>query len=279
MKQILFCLTLGVAACGDPERPPQAGSDRPMRIVSLDYCADQYVLKLTDPEQILAISPDAVKEFSYMRSAAVGIPTVRPVAEDVLILKPDLIVRSYGGGPNAAAFFERADIPVLQVGWTSTIESDGSGSIPTIIQQMADGLGQPERGRMLIEEFRNRLKNINPREKDESALYMTSAGATSGPGSLVHEMMIAAGLNNFEMEPGWRSLPLERLAYEKPDVVIPTFYEDHASNPNAWSASNHPVARAQLIGPDVVPLQGAWTACGGWFILDAIEALADGGTQ
>ena len=79
-----------------------------MRIVSLDFCADQYVLKLADREQILAVSPDAVREFSYMRETAQGLPTVRSVAEDVLILKPDLVVRSYGGGPKAGDFFERA---------------------------------------------------------------------------------------------------------------------------------------------------------------------------
>ncbi|MCA8893462.1 MAG: ABC transporter substrate-binding protein, partial [Hyphomonas sp.] len=71
--------------------------------VSLDYCADQYVLKLADREQILAISPDGDKEFSYMHEAAEDVPTVRPVAEDVLVLKPDLVVRAYGGGPNAEA--------------------------------------------------------------------------------------------------------------------------------------------------------------------------------
>ncbi len=250
-----------------------------MRIVSLDYCADQYVLKLADAEQILAISPDAVEDFSYMQDAAMGVPTVRPIAEDVLILKPDLVVRSYGGGPNAAAFFERAGVPVLQVGWASNVDSEEMGSIPSLILHMADGLGQSERGEALVAEFRNRLSAIAARDDGKLAMYMTPAGVTTGPGSLVHEMLVAAGLENFEAKPGWRSLPLERLAYEKPDIVAAAFFESLTNHPNAWSASRHPVARAQLNGPQVVPLQGAWTACGGWFILDAIEALADGATE
>ena len=81
-----------LASCGGPDadqgahqdhgharlQAPVAGEDvdHPQRIVSLDYCADQYVLKLADEEQILAISPDAVKDFSYMREAAAGVPTV-----------------------------------------------------------------------------------------------------------------------------------------------------------------------------------------------------------
>ena len=84
--------------------PLQVSGEKPMRIISLDFCADNYVLKLADPDQGTAISPDAEKDFSHMRNAAAGFRTVRPVSENILILKPDLVVRSYGGGPNAAAF-------------------------------------------------------------------------------------------------------------------------------------------------------------------------------
>ncbi|MEO1407705.1 MAG: ABC transporter substrate-binding protein [Pseudomonadota bacterium] len=277
-----FAASLFVSACGAGDHGDTGVdkiADRPRRIVSLDYCADQYVLKLADREQILAISPDAVKDFSYMREAAVGLPTVRSIAEDVLILKPDLVVRSYGGGPNAAAFFERAGVPTLQVGWASNVDGEEMGSIPNLIQHMADGLGHPQRGEALVDEFRTRISNIRARTTGDTALYMTPAGATTGPGSLVHEMLTAAGLTNFQQRPGWGSIPLERLAYEQPDLVAAAFFETLTNHPDAWSASRHPVARAQLAEPGTVPLQGAWTACGGWFILDAIEALAEGAEQ
>ena len=250
-----------------------------MRIVSLDYCADQYVLKLADREQILAISPDATKDFSYMRDEAVGMPTVRPVAEDVLILKPDLVVRAYGGGPNAEAFFERAGVPVLTVGWTSNVDSEEVGSIPSLIQHMADGMGQSQRGQDLIKEFRARLAAIEKRTDGETALYLTPAGVTTGPGAMVHEMLLEAGFENFQKKPGWRSIPLERLAYEQPDIVAAAFFDQLTNHPDSWSPMKHPVAEQQLAPDKVIPLKGAWTACGGWFILDAIEALAEGGGQ
>ncbi len=254
-------------------------TDRPMRIVSLDYCADQYVLKLADRDQILALSPDAGKEFSYMRKDAEGAPTVRPLAENVLILKPDLVVRSYGGGTNAAAFYERAGIPVLQVGWASTIDNEAIGSIPNIIEHMAKGLGQVDRGKKLIEQYRERLAAVTPRNSGANTLYMTPGGVTTGPGSLVHEMMTAAGLTNFQKQPGWRSLPLERLVYEQPDLIAAAFFDTRRNQPNAWSPSNHPVARRQLDERTVIGLKDAWIACGGWFILDAIETLAEGAAK
>lgn len=87
-------------------------------------------------------------------------------------------------------------------------------------------------------------------------------------------MLIAAGLENFQTQPGWRSLPLERLAYERPDIIAAAFFDSDVNKTDAWSSANHPVARAQMSNLPTVSLQGAWTSCGGWFLIDAIEALA-----
>lgn len=278
-RVLIIFLAAWISGCDHSTQSLHSASDRPMRIVSLDYCADQYVLKLADREQILAISPDGVKDFSYLRMKAVGVPSVKPLAEDVLILKPDLVVRSYGGGAGIVSLLERARVPVLQLGFASTIDDEELGSIPALIQHMANGLGQTQRGVELVADFRDRLTALNSVKSGKTALYMTPSGVTSGAGSLVHEMLIAAGLTNFQQSPGWRSLPLERLAYEQPELIAAAFFDTPSNRINNWSAARHPIAKSQLTGPTVVPLQGAWTACGGWFIMDAIEALASGAEQ
>lgn len=273
-RLMILSLAFFLSACGRVDQETPARPERPVRIVSLDYCADQYVLKLVDGDRILALSPDAGREFSYMRAAAVGVPTVRPNAEDVLILKPDLVVRSYGGGPNAAAFFEKAGVPVMDIGWTPDIPS-----VMENTQRIADMLGESERGAAVNEDMQDRLARLKKRSTGETALYMTPAGVTTGPGSLIHEMIVAAGLTNMEDQYGWRSLPLETLAYEKPDVVAAAFFGSRTNHPDAWSPMKHPVAKAQLTQSEVVSLEGAWTSCSGWFLMDAIEALAGGETQ
>ena len=256
--------TLGVSSNGNVE------NGKPARIVSLDYCSDQFVLKFVDRSSILAVSPDATEDFSFMREAAHGVPVVRPLAEDVLILKPDLVVRSYGGGANAAEFFERAGIPVLNVGWANDIDA-----VISNIERMAEALGEKDKGRDVAQEMRARLSAIKESKNAQSALYMTPSGVTSGPGSLIHEMIIAGGYTNFQSSPGWRSLPLERLAYEQPDIVAAAFFESRTNHPDAWSPMKHPIARKQLSQRTVVPIDGAWTACGGWFLMEAVEALAE----
>ncbi len=271
-RPIFFLLlVLWLAGCGGTTQQAateKTSTGRPVRIVSLDYCADQFVLKLVDRDRILAVSPDADADFSYMREHALGLKSVRPIAEDALVLKPDLVVRSYGGGPNATQFFEKAGVPVLNVGWANDIES-----VQRVILEMADGLGEPARGRQLVAEMNDRLLALQENDR-EMALYMTPAGVTTGSGSLVHEMLMAVNLENFQTQPGWRSIPLERLAYEQPELVVTAFFDSKTNHPNAWSAMAHPIARAQLETQPTVSLNGAWTACGGWFLMDAIEAMA-----
>lgn len=270
---------LGLAACSEPGATHSPFAERPMRIVSLDYCADQYVLDLADPEQILAISPDGVKPFSYLRDKAVGVPTVRPIAEDVMILKPDLVVRLYGGGPNAPAFFERAGIPVLQIGWVSDVHGRGMGSIPRTIQEMADGLGQSARGAERVAAYEARLERLQAEASGKSVLYMTPSGVTTGGNSLMHEVLTTAGLTNFMETPGWHSLPLERLAYDRPDMVAAAFFNTHNNHRVGWSSARHPIAKRELAGANAVALDGAWTACGAWFALEAVEALVEGAAE
>ncbi|MBX7534965.1 ABC transporter substrate-binding protein [Qipengyuania sp. GH1] len=246
-------------------------ADAPRRIVSLDYCADQYVLKFADREDILALSPDAEKRYSYMRAEAAGIPTVRPRTADVLVLQPDLVVRTYGGGHDIANFMEKPGVPVLQIGFPQTL-----AEVREEVLRAGIALGKPEKARELVADMDRRLETLARRGMPrKTVLYMTPAGVTTGEGTLVHELFEAAGIENFQTQPGWNPLPLERLAYERPDMVAASFFESETNHVDNWSAARHPVARAQLRELPVVPLEGAWTACGGWFVLDAVEALAN----
>ncbi|MEO9970007.1 MAG: ABC transporter substrate-binding protein [Hyphomonadaceae bacterium] len=277
-RALVFAVLL--TACGGERPLPSPRFDaeapaKPTRIVSLDFCADQYVLKLVDRSNILALSPEAVMAHSYLRDEAGDLPSVRPLAEDAIALQPDLIVRSYGGGPNAESFFEQAGIPVLTVGWAGDFDA-----IKAVTRDMAAGLGQPERGAVLVAEIDARLAALPAQAtgEDKSVLYMTPTGVTTGAGSLIDELLDVAGLTNFETRAGWHALPLERLTSEQPDLVAASFFDSTALSHNIWSAARHPVARQQMTSLPTAELAGAWTACGAWFALDAAEALARGGT-
>jgi iron complex transport system substrate-binding protein len=259
---------LALAGCDAP--PAAQRAEAPRRIVSLDFCADQYVLGLADRDRIVAVSTLARDPVSYMREAAAGIAQVRPRAEDALALRPDLIVRTYGGGPGADALFARAGVAVLDIPFVNDI-----AAVRAAITLAAEALGAPERGARLIAGMDARLAAAAPAPgAPVTALYMTPSGATSGPGTLTGAIIEAAGLENFEGRPGWRELPLERLARAAPDMVAAGFFDGRNEHLSAWSAMRHPVARAQIATLPVAALKGAWIDCGGWFLADAVETLA-----
>ena len=280
MREAAFCglwailpalLLAGCAAAPSPLRH----EGEPQRVVSLDYCADQYVLRFAHREAIAALSPDAGKRFSYMRAEAQGLPTVRPRAADVLALEPDLVVRSYGGDADVVGFLEELGVPVVQIGFPQTL-----AEVRDEVVRVGGALGAPGEAERVAADMAHRLAALPPpAEPRRRALYMTPGGVTSGEGTLVHDMLAAAGYANFQRRPGWNPLPLERLAYEAPDVVAAAFYEGDAGATDRWSAARHPIARAQLENLPVVSLEGAWTSCGGWFLVDAVEALAAAGNR
>ncbi|MEP1230918.1 MAG: ABC transporter substrate-binding protein [Litorimonas sp.] len=265
-------IAAGLTACraqgSQNSSPAITAPAKPMRIVSLDFCADQYLLKLIEPERILALSPDARKPISYLNDKAQNIPNVRPSAEDVLRLKPDLIIRSYGGGPNAAEFFTQAGLPVINIGWAGDFEA-----IKSVTQNVANDLGVPQRGQLITADMDARLAAIKPHANMPETLYMTPSGTTTGAGSLVHQIMTKAGLGNFQTQSGWRDIPLERLAYEQPDFIAAGFFDTNIEN--AWSTMRHPIARKQIATRPAVFLDGSWLSCGAWFAIDAVEALAN----
>lgn len=284
MRSILaVCLSLSLLACSQSKDggPKDAGpkdvgtsalqrSDAPTRIVSLDYCADQYVLEFADRDDILALSIDADKRFSYLRDKAKGLRKVRPRSADVLALEPDLIVRSYGGGPGVADFMERAGVPVVQVGFPQNI-----AEVREEVLRIGGALGQGGKARQTVDDMDQRLAALAATQgRTPDALYMTPGGVTAGKSTLIHELMEAAGLGNFQTSAGWHPVPLERLAYERPELVVAAFFQGEHSAIHNWSATRHPVAQAQLNELPVAAVDGAWTSCGGWFLVEAVEVMA-----
>lgn len=261
---LVTLLVLG--ACSQNQTSSESSTER---VVSLDYCADQFVLRFVPEKHIAAVSPDARKYFSYMRDAHPQVPAVRPTAENVLALNPTRVVRSYGGGPGAPAFFKRAGVDVVQLGYSSTLEDVRKNVLETATQ-----LGNADEGRLVVADFDRRLANLNAQSNSPTALYTTPGGVTTGPGSLVHEMMVAAGLENFEQNSGWRDLPLERLVSEQPDQLAKATFGHENTHVDPWTRSRHPLAKELVRSTPGVELEGAWTSCGAWFLIDAIEAMA-----
>lgn len=257
-----FIAAMALACAGTAQAEPR-------RIVSLDYCADQFVLALADREQIAALSVGARRDDSYFRDRAQGIRQTRDTLEEVLALRPDLIVRNWGGPWDAEQVYARFHVPVLQVGDTPDF-----GSARADLMDAAQTLGHPDRGATIARDLDTRLARLSVRRSNAPVMYLSGGGAVAGSGTMMDAMITAAGGRNIRTEPSWQVLPLERMVQTPPALIALGFFGTSRDRVNAWSPSRHPALRRALAGARTVRLPPASIACEAWYAVDAAEALA-----
>lgn len=250
-------LLMGVAgfAAAEPARPT---------IVSLDYCADQFVLALADREQILALSKDAERQFSYLRDKAAGIPKVRAAAEDVVALNPDIVVRSWGGDARALALYQRFGIRTVQIGYAEDVEGTGD-----LLREVASAIGQTVRAEAILSAA---PKPAAP--SGRKAVYVTPGGVSAGKDTMIESIMTHAGLENANTGTGWTSLPLESLVMEPPGLMLAAFFGFDDDATDRWSVSRHPVMQRLMAQAQVIDMDEARVSCGGWFVAEEAADIA-----
>lgn len=243
----------------------------PRRIVSLDYCADQFVLALADRDQIVALSRGARRDDSYYRDRARGIRQTRGTLEEVLALQPDLVVRNWGGPWDAEEVYARFAVPVLQVG--------DAPNFDTAREDLLDAarvIGRAERGASLARDLDVRLARL--RASAPSArppvLYLSAGGAVAGSGTMMHSLIEAAGGRNVHQGESWTVMPLERLVEMPPALIALGFFDHGRSLVNPWLPGRHPAVRRALAHAETVALPTAAIACEAWYSIDAAEMLA-----
>lgn len=243
----------------------------PRRIVSLDYCADQFVLALADRDQIAALSRGSRRDDSYFRDRAAGIRQTRGTLEEVLALRPDLIVRNWGGPWDAEAVYGRFGVPLLQVGGTPDFTAARDD-----VRDAARSLGHPERGEVIARDLDARLARLAaraPRQRS-AVMYLSAGGAVAGSGTMMDAVITAAGGRNLRTDASWTVMPLERLIEAPPALIALGFFDSGREQVNAWSPSHHPALRRALADAHTVRLPTASVSCEAWYAIDAAETIA-----
>jgi iron complex transport system substrate-binding protein len=144
------------------------------------------------------------------------------------------------------------------------------------VSQTAEALGQRERGASLLAEMDAQLASDDRASAAErAALYLTPAGATTGSGTLIDEVLSEAGLANAAPGSGWRSLPLEVIAQQSPDLLVTAYFDDESAPPDGWAAARHPVFQRLLDNGERLRLDGAQISCGTWMLADAVAELRE----
>lgn len=254
----------GVLAAG------AAAEARPLRVMALDQCADQYVLALR-PDADLALSPRADDPDAWMRAAAAGRRRVRPTLEAAIGFRPDVVVRYWGGDPRMLARLEADNVRVV----TIADVSDFNG-VRSEIRTVAEALGAPGRGESLIARMDRTLRTAAgpAAQAPPSALYLTAGGFTAGRGTLVDAILAAAGYGNAAARPFFAPVSVERIALFPPARFVLGFFDQPRGD---WrGAGRHPVVRQAARGRIAARLPAAALTCPAWFAADAAAMLGAG---
>lgn len=246
---------------------------RPQRIVSLNLCADQYLLELADPAQIVALTHNARNPaLSYGADKAMDWPVSDGNGEELMVLMPDLVIASRIRRPEIRAFLEAQQIPVLEIEPVHTF-----AGIRTQTELIAAAIGAPEKGAQLIAQMERRLEAVkaSARSDKPTAAHYQRRGYLSGQATLMSEIMNWAGLENIAGLMGagrTQRVSMEVLLAAQPEVLVsgtPTPGEHDIGK----EVLDHPALRSLYAKARWIEIPEALTVCGGPSFPAAVETM------
>ena len=262
----LLVLVLGGSSCFAQEAVPK-------NIVSLSLCTDQLLLMLVPRQHIASVTRGAIDpHLSYMAAAADGLLLNSGGIEEVLPLKPDLIVGSAFASRDAVRFLRYLGYPVKLIGLPQSI-----AEIREMVLNFGAWVGYHGRAKQMVKKMDEQLAHLDKQYEGvkKTALIYSPNGYTMGSGTLENTMLKAAGFDNLAIDMGvvgFEQITLERLVAAQPDFL---FIEKHVDNPNSLASHyvSHPVLKKMSLSQTREFIPSRLRTCAGPMVVEAIESL------
>lgn len=277
MSRWIQCALAAMGAMVWLSSSPSAAA-APGRIVSINACADQMLLALADRQQILALTTYARDpHMSFYADRAEGLPAIRGDAEEVMKLKPDLVL--------AGSFTRRvtrAQLAAQGIRIATFSPAQSLDDVRKQISEVASLLGQEARGRALVAELDAAFADLgDPPRAPLRALQLQRRAFAAGTGTLIDDLMQRLGIVNAATDLGISQVgrtSLEAVLKAKPDFLILDSAAPGAAD-QGTALLGHP-ALEELIPPRrriVIPLNQL--VCGGPGVALAARTLRNAGDQ
>jgi iron complex transport system substrate-binding protein len=267
LSLIFFALSLASSSFAD-----SSSAKHPLRIASTNLCTDQFLLQIAPRERIISISYLAVDpDYSAMWEAAENIPINHGLAEEIIPLKPDLVLTTPYTPGNATRLLLQQGFNVAELELPNTIDE-----MVTFTEKMGELLGEKEKANILAAQLRARLEVLEKNRQDHgTALVYAPNGYTGGAETLKDEIMTRAGWKNLATEigmKGYGNLPLESLVRNPPDLLI---FDNSTrdTNSRAQQLLNHPALK-KIQEHQSIKLPSHLWLCATPNLIDTIEQLA-----
>jgi iron complex transport system substrate-binding protein len=232
------------------------------RVASLNLCTDEYLLLLARPQQVVSVSylSQDPLEFPLWRLAR-GYKGNRGSIEDVITLKPSLILTMGGGGRATGLIASRLQIRALDLPYATSL-----AEVEHNLRTVAAALGDKRRAEPWVARIEQLRRSAPAAARD--TIWISGHGDTLAPASLGAQWLRLAGLQQRPLPGGQATL--ETLLTRPPKVLIRSDYRSgQMSGGTRWA--DHPIVRragARQLITDGRP----WT-CMGPLMISEIERL------
>jgi iron complex transport system substrate-binding protein len=269
---MMKCVALAVGLIGTAAHADTPPRDMPSRVVSMNLCTDQLAMMVASEGQLLSVSHLAFEpRGSAMAEEAKAYAKNRGMAEEIYLMRPDLVIAGSFSTRATVDMLKRLDLPVVVFDPAYSLDE-----VADRITQMGAVLGREDRAAQIVADYHARLAALQDQtsRQPRAALYYAN-GYTSGDRTLAGQILTMAGFANVATEagyPGGGVMPLEVLAMAAPEAVITPKRYPGASR--SEEILDHPVVQALR----ATRTSGSFTdrdwVCGTPFVLRAIENVA-----
>jgi iron complex transport system substrate-binding protein len=217
-------VAIGVAAIGAAAlgAAPAAAAPaaKPQRIMTMNECTDLLVLQLVPKSRIASVTYLAGEGAQTLfPGAAAGIPINHGTAEDIIRLRPDLILAGEFSTAMTRKLARAVGAPVVDVK-----AANNFAGVRIAIRQVAAAVGEPERGEALIRDMDAKLAWLAAHPPARPLRVVAWGGGISvpGKGTLEDAVIRAAGAVNIAAQPGvvYTTFDVEQLLAADPDALL-----------------------------------------------------------
>lgn len=249
-----------------------ARADAPLRVASINLCADQLAVLLLPPDRIVALTHLAADpDLSYVADRTAGLPVAFHSAEGIVALKPDIVLAGRFTTRPTVALLKARGIPVIELDLPRTFDE-----IRAQVRTVAAAVGAETQGEALIAEMDRRLGAVRAEGPPLRVLTLAPGGFTAGAGTLSDAVMQAAGFVNYAATRGLKGygyLSIEAIAQDPPELLVSS--RDRTGAPSLSDRMlAHPALSRSIPPARRVRVPGALVGCGGPFTAEAVSILA-----
>jgi iron complex transport system substrate-binding protein len=240
------------------------------RIVSMNVCSDQLLLSLADPEQILGLS--RFSRDAWVAGDARRYPRLSGGAEDVMVLKPDIVVANLYDKRSTRELLKAKGLRLAELSVPRTLDE-----VREQIRELGDITGHRDRAAQQIAQLDAALARARRAVADRHyrVLPLSRRGWVAGSDGFIGALLAETGLFNAAGDLGFTFggyASLEAIVNLKPDLLLVS-QAGGVAHDDGQAFLLHPALERFYPPEKRIVIPERLTECGGVTLAEALDVL------